>query len=351
VRHEEVREALGRHLEGELGSAARREVERHLSVCASCRAEHRELRATVELLRGLPDPEPPADLVPGVLRRLESAAAARRSGFVPRGLRAIARGAPLAAPIAALAAGLVLLAVASFEEDRFALRGADGASTPADREARAPGAEVARAREFVARLPAGSAAAPARPLEPAPPATARAWDEAFAMAPTRAWDEAFAMAPALEPRAPTGPSAAIDADALETVALDPGRAPRRPRPRFPFPAGVGVSAAPDADALPPRPALAACVGETAAQAIDAAAACRPWLQGMLTLAQYDPGAFLAEVETLPSFEAAAWLTQLARFSRETRISEGVANRLRSTPDARVVALARWFEAGPGEPDR
>lgn len=337
MRHDEVREALGRHLEGELSSDARREVERHLSVCAPCRAEHRELRATVELLRGLPDPEPPADLVPGVLRRLESAAAARRRGFVPRGLRAIARGAPLAAPIAALAAGLVLLAVASFEEGHLALPRADGAGTPAGREARSPGAEAARARESVTRLPAGAAAAPARPVEPAPPATR---------------DEAFALAPTLEPRAASQPSAVIDADALETVALDPARPRPRPRPRFRFPAGAGVSAAPDAEpGLPPRPALAACVGETAAQASDAAAPCRPWLQGMLTLAQYDPGGFLAEVETLPASEAAGWLTQLARFSRETRTSEGVASRLRSTPDARVGALARWFEAGPGEPAR
>ena len=308
MRHDEVREALGRHLEGELGSAERRGVEQHLSVCVSCRAERRELRATVELLRGLPDPEPPAGLVPGVLRRLESAPAQPRGGLLARGLRAIARGTPLPVPIAALAAGLVLLALASSEESRLAFQDAGGAG------------------------------APARSVEPAPSA-----------APER--DGAFALAPTLELRAPTAPSVVIDADELEPVAMDPARGPRASRRRFVLPSGVGAGAAPAGEAgaaLPPRPALAACVGEATAQAGDPAAQCRPWLQGMLALAQYDPRGFLAEVEILPEREAAAWLAQLSRFSREVRTSDAVASRLRSTPDARVVALARWFEPGPGE---
>jgi hypothetical protein len=302
VRHDEVREALGRHLEGELGSAERCGVEQHLSVCASCRAEHRELRATVELLRGLPDPEPPAGLVPGILRRLESAPAPPRGGLLARGLRAIARGTPLPVPIAALAAGLVLLALAGSEEGRLALQGAGGAAAPAATPAPEP-------------------------------------------------DGAFALAPTVELRAPTAPSVVIDADELEPVGMDPARVPRASRRRFVMPAGVGAGAAPAGEAgaaLPPRPALAACVGEATAQAGDPAAQCRPWLQGMLALAQYDPRGFLAEVEILPDPEAAAWLAELARFSREARTSDAVASRLRSTPDARVVALARWFEPRPGE---
>jgi hypothetical protein len=334
VRHDEVREALGRHLEGELGTTERRDVERHLAACAACRAEHDELRATVDLLRGLPDPEPPADLVPGVLRRLESAAPAPRRGFA-RGWSAVVRGAAPAVPIAALAAGLVLLVLAGLEELPL-----PGAGSAADLGARAPRVEVARARELAARRPSAPAAPAVRPLEPAPPAPAR--DERLAQAPTRA------------PRAPLAPSTVIDADALETVALDPARGPGRPRRRSGVPAGVGAAAAPAAETgtgLPPRPSLAACVGQASAPADEAAGQCRPWLQGMLTLAQYDPRGFLAEVEALPESEAAAWLAQLASFSRETRTSDGVASRLRSTPDARVGALARWFEPGPGEPAR
>lgn len=339
MRHGELREALGRHLEGELGSAERREVERHLSVCAPCRAELHELRATVELLRALPDPEPPADLVPGVVRRLGSSASPRRSSLVT-GLGTLVRGAAASAPIAALAAGLVLLLVTSLEQAPLPVPGAGEAGAPAGAGARAPRLELARAGQGAARRPAAPAAGPVVPLEPVPQAPVR--------------DEAYARAPAPEPRAATAPSGVIDADALETVALDSARGPRRPRARFGIPPGIGVAAAPAAEAgagLPPRPALAACTAAATAPTADASDPCRPWLQGMLTLAQYDPRVFLAEVESLPESEALAWLTELARFSRETRSSEGVASRLRATPDARVAGLARWFEPDPGEPTR
>jgi len=339
VRHDELREALGRHLEGELGSAERREVERHLSVCAPCRAELHELRATVELLRVLPDPEPPADLVPGVLRRLESTASPGPGGLAA-GLRAFARGVAASAPIAAVAAGLVLLLVTSLEQAPLPIPDAGGTGAPAGAGARAPQMELARAGEGDASPPAGPAALPVLPAEPVPQA--------------RVPGQAYALAPAPEPRAAAAPSGVIDADALETVALDPARGPRRSRARFGIPPGIGVGAAPAAEAgagLPPRPALAACAAEAAAPAGDASEPCRPWLQGMLTLAQYDPRGFLAEVETLPESEAIAWLTELARYSRKTRASEGVASRLRATPDARVAGLARWFEPGPGEPAR
>lgn len=331
MRHHELREALGRHLEGELGSAERRDLERHLEACASCRAEQHELRATVELLRSLPDPEPPADLVAGVLRRLESPPAGAGRGFGPR-LRAIARGALTSVPAAALAAGLALLALASLEPGSLSLPipGGSGPEAATAVGVRASRAQLAPAGEGPGARPSGSIGTSA--ASPEPPAR----------------DQTYALAPAPPPRPPVTPGV-IDADALETVALDSARVPRRPRARFGVPSGVGASAAPEAAAgLPPRPALAACTSATAAEADEP---CGPWLQGMLTLAQYDPRGFLAEVEALPASEAVAWLGELARFSRETRSSEGVASRLRATPDARIAGLARWFEPPPGEPLR
>jgi hypothetical protein len=72
---------------------------------------------------------------------------------------------------------------------------------------------------------------------------------------------------------------------------------------------------------------------------------------MVTLAQYDPRGFLAEVEALPPGEVSAWLPELALFSHEIRTSEAIAGALRATRDPRALELVPWFEAGTGERPR
>jgi hypothetical protein len=72
---------------------------------------------------------------------------------------------------------------------------------------------------------------------------------------------------------------------------------------------------------------------------------------MVTLAQYDPRGFLAEVEALPPSEVSAWLPELALFSHEIRTSEAIAGALRATRDPRALELVPWFETDPGERPR
>jgi hypothetical protein len=67
-----VRDRLGDHLEGDLSLDERSRVDAHLARCTECADELRELRATIGLLRGLPDPEPPARLTAEVMRRIET---------------------------------------------------------------------------------------------------------------------------------------------------------------------------------------------------------------------------------------------------------------------------------------
>lgn len=310
MRHPEIREALGRYLEGELAPVERRVVERHLSECATCREEHRELRATVDLLRSLPDPEPPASLVPDLLRRLESVPGPRRGGSVARWLRSVAQ-VPLPVPIAALAAGLAVLAVTS-----------------------PPGGWLVSPETEAPRV-AAPEASPV--LERAQPPR-----EAPGRAPEPLW------------RAPSALPPPISAGAIEPAALDGTRDPRAVR-RRPRSSGIGGAAAQGEAraALPPRPSLVTCVSgaEPSAQAGAAAEECRPWLHGMVTLAQYDPRGFLAQVEELPETEVAAWLPELAFFSHEIRTSEAIASALRATPDPRALELLHWFEASPGEGPR
>jgi hypothetical protein len=310
VRHRSVREALGRHLEGELAPGERRAVERHLAGCAACREEHRELRATVDLLRSLPDPEPPASLVPDLLRRIESAPGPRRARWLGAWVRV-----PLPVPVAALAAGLAVLAVTSPPGGWLGSPPSPGVEAPrlAAREASPAPGSAQRPQAAVGRVPQ-----PAR-------------------------------------RAPSAPPPSIPAGAIEPAALDVVRGARAVR-RRPPPSGIGAAAAPGVEAraaLPPRPSLVRCVtgAGPVSEASGAAEECRPWLHGMVTLAQYDPRGFLAQVESLPETERAAWLPELAFFSQEIRASEAVASALRATPDPRALELIHWFEADPGQRPR
>jgi hypothetical protein len=106
-----VRDRLGDHLEGDLSLDERSRVDAHLADCAECADELRELRATIHLLRGLPDPEPPARLTAEVMRRIEAG-----EGSEPRVVRLFRRaGEPrFAAALAAGIAGLMLVTTLDF---------------------------------------------------------------------------------------------------------------------------------------------------------------------------------------------------------------------------------------------
>jgi hypothetical protein len=104
VKCAKVRPRLGDHLEGDLDLAKRARIDEHLSDCASCANELRELRSTVAQIRSLPTPNPPSDLVDNVMRRIE-AREGRRQPIVAaiRRLLDPAWAAPLAAGIVGLA--------------------------------------------------------------------------------------------------------------------------------------------------------------------------------------------------------------------------------------------------------
>ncbi len=99
MNHDDVRERLGDYLEGDLGVGDRSAVDAHLSDCSGCREELRGLRATVALLRGLPDPAPPAALAESVVDGI-------RAGGDGRVIRAAFRSSELLRTVGALAAGL-----------------------------------------------------------------------------------------------------------------------------------------------------------------------------------------------------------------------------------------------------
>jgi len=100
-----VVDRLGDHLEGDLNPEEFKRVDAHLAACSACAVELRELRETIALLRGLPDPVPPPRMAADVMQRIEDQAGS--GGRVIELFREVAQP----RVVAALAAGIAALAV------------------------------------------------------------------------------------------------------------------------------------------------------------------------------------------------------------------------------------------------
>jgi hypothetical protein len=107
VNHSKVRARLDEYLERDLPTREYDRVSKHLAECTECRAELRELEATVSLLRRLPDPELPPAFTETVMARVR-AGEAEPSGLLTwlRRLSEPARALPMALATLALAVGI-----------------------------------------------------------------------------------------------------------------------------------------------------------------------------------------------------------------------------------------------------
>lgn len=117
--HRDVRDRLGAYLDGDLTASARTAVDAHLEGCGECATLLGELRATLEHLRALPDPEPPIGLATRVMARVPEAPPLRASRWLPVG-------------VAAAAAALLLVQAAS-RDSSAPVAGNDPPAAPATR--------------------------------------------------------------------------------------------------------------------------------------------------------------------------------------------------------------------------
>jgi anti-sigma factor RsiW len=101
---------LSAYLEHDLGDAERAEMDAHLVSCTTCVGDLEGLRVAVDLLRRLPDPEPPPFLTTRVMARIFAGEAQ-----VPSWRRWLEQlGTPLvAAPVAAAVAALAVFSFAA----------------------------------------------------------------------------------------------------------------------------------------------------------------------------------------------------------------------------------------------
>lgn len=125
---EDARALLGEHLDGALEDGVRAEIDALLQSDAALAAEHRRLKGTLALLKALPAPEAPANMVGKVRDRLTaerraSAAADRDDNITGNVIR------PAWRRFGGLEAGIGLAAAASIAVF-FAVAGPSGESAP-----------------------------------------------------------------------------------------------------------------------------------------------------------------------------------------------------------------------------
>jgi hypothetical protein len=70
MNHSDIQARMADYLDGELSLDFRALFDAHLDQCDACSGELSDMRDTIRLLRTLPNPEPPADLVSDVMRRI-----------------------------------------------------------------------------------------------------------------------------------------------------------------------------------------------------------------------------------------------------------------------------------------
>ena len=72
MNHGDVKRHLADYLEGDLDLDARAILDAHLDHCEACAREVAEMQQTIQLLRLLPEPEPPPMIAADVMRRIRA---------------------------------------------------------------------------------------------------------------------------------------------------------------------------------------------------------------------------------------------------------------------------------------
>lgn len=128
MNHKDVHNRMSDYLDGDLDLDKRAVFDAHLDGCAECRADAEELRQIPNLLRNLPDVEPPPMLAADVMRRIRLGEATPTVGDRIRGLLSEFASPGIAIPTGAMLAAFVL----ALTSGQFQLSGTT-ARAPAER--------------------------------------------------------------------------------------------------------------------------------------------------------------------------------------------------------------------------
>lgn len=335
MNHAEVRARLIDYMEGDLALSKRALVDGHLDQCATCAQELADLRRAVELLRSLPEPEPPAELVPTLMDRI--AAGEGRPGLLQRlrlaplpGSERSARWSTPMTVLAAAAAGALAVWVAPVVRDAVVgpERPPAGSPLAAVRPSpslvpaagpsgtAAPGDLRERVTAAAAPLAAG-AAAPEPTLAFQPPATAEAEPPALPEVPSPPLPD------------PARPLTVVAADGMaEVAAPTPSSGPAVPPAIVPevLQRPVVSGPAPSAEVSPDRQ-----------ERIDRTR------DGWLDWIKAHPEAYVHEYQGYSPGERPNWVRSLAQRAQERGDLAEVIAALRATEQPLAEEIAADFE--------
>ena len=260
IRHRRTRALLSSYIDGEVSAAERRRVEAHAAGCSECRDEIESLRATVELVRALPDLELPRSFE---LTRLPERQPRVSFGvWAPRLATSVA-GLLLVALLAADFAG-TLAQSGGFDEEAAEMQLAAPAPAAPAAMAQAAEASAPQQSQAAAAPPMAAQAAPTQPVQLMSSDTDAATPEASEAAQAPPAAPAAAMARQSDPAAAT-PEAAAQTPAPVAKAF--GRAAAEPSPELQAAAGeTDAEEQPDAPAEPAAADVTGPPGEPGAAA-------------------------------------------------------------------------------------
>ncbi len=214
-KHSKLRTLLSSYLDGEVSEAEARDIERHLDTCEGCRSELESLRATVGLLRQLPQLAVPRSF------RLREAPGSTRAGpswAWPTRLAASMAALFLIALLAGDAIGVFTQAGGTMQEPAVTTQLQREAALPAQ-----PAQEMAQDSQADVMARAKSEAAPAPPtVVPAPQAVGPVPQPPPAATPTPAPAPLMAAA---APAAPPEGGAGQEGQAAQATPAPDERSP------------------------------------------------------------------------------------------------------------------------------
>lgn len=334
MNHSDIQALMADYLEGGLSLGKRALFDGHLDGCEACATELVEMRRTIGMLRALPTPEPPADLVDNVMHRIREGET--RVTWLDRAGGWVAELASprIAIPATALAAAAV---IALFTGDlQLDLPGTPERARPRQLAAAPPQqtlerVEIPAAGDRLAKAPARAPAiAPEgeSAAQPSPTARIARVAESVQRPPAAGASESPVRA---NPDASVAPGGQRN---LQYVEARPAREPapilRRGPSRLDEPAGIlPVAGQPELT----RPVMSTIPKEQR-RLIE--------LDGRLNFLLQQPDEFARWMSSFTMAEQELWLEQLAERAEERGLVEAVGLALSESDDATGQSLATAF---------
>jgi anti-sigma factor RsiW len=359
VRHSEIQARMADYLEGDLPLQKRALFDAHLDTCEQCAQDLKELRTTISLLRGLPDPEPPADLVDNAMRRIRAGEAQPTVGDRIREWLSSLAAPGFAVPATAVVAAMALaLLSGQLDPSQLGLGSPRGTEIAAERpEARPPrvvaqlGTETQVASRVSPSVPTAPSPRVQTPVSRSLPVADSTVSPSLAgpsggrtlvrlriarnqpedVAPwigNRPWSLGAPPTGVLVGTSPRSELSSANASGARGFVSSEGRAMRPLEP-----------------AASPSPSDSAFAGSSREEEESARAEFRrQQLDLRLNFLLRSPGAFASEFGGLSAGEQELWLRAIAEHALESEVADRAVAALRSTQEAGALALAETFEA-------